>query len=195
MTLEFKPYTYPANAIHVSLDLETASLENNAAIVQIGACVVGFPLAPIAPFNSHISLLSCERAGLEVSHSTMEWWDKQDPELRKKVFGGTTTIEQGINEFIGWCKKWSGGNLNRVVLWSKPAQFDLVVLKNATENFREWPFHYRNTGCAATAIRVLPTSIQEEIHKDAILVHRIRPHDALSDAIYQAEFIAAFLGM
>ena len=194
MTLAFRPYTYPANAIHVSLDLETASLENNAAIVQIGACVVGSSLR-LAPFNVHISLLSCERAGLDVSRSTMERWDKQDPELRKEVFRGTTPIEQGINEFIDLCKSLSGGDLNRVVLWSKPAQFDLVVLKNATEKFREWPFHYRNTGCAATAIRVLPTSIQEEIHKDAVLVHRMRPHDALSDAIYQAEFIAAFLGM
>lgn len=194
MTLGFKPYTYPAQAVHVSLDLETASLENNAAIVQIGACVVD-PSLPDVTFNSHISILSCERAGLEISRSTMKWWDKQDPELRKEVFGGTTPIEQGINEFIDWCKSLSGGDLNRIVLWSKPAQFDLVILKNAVENYREWPFHYRNTGCATTAIRILPHSLQADIHKEVTQTYKIRPHDALSDAIYQAEFIATFLGM
>ena len=63
--------------IHISLDLETMSTESDAAIVQIGATVVGSP----ETFNVYIDPKSSESIGAHVDAGTMQWWNKQDPEL------------------------------------------------------------------------------------------------------------------
>jgi hypothetical protein len=45
---KFKPDEYRADAVHISLDTETASTDDNAAIVQIASVVVGSNYLTIA---------------------------------------------------------------------------------------------------------------------------------------------------
>ena len=96
--MKFKPTYHPANAIQISIDLETASTASNAAIVQLAAVAdTG------AEFNEYISLASCEAHGLHVDVATMKWWNEQDPELRKRVFGGTIKVQYVLEKFLSWC--------------------------------------------------------------------------------------------
>ena len=78
--------------IHISFDLETLSLESNAAIVQIGAVQVGSS----KEFNSYINPRSAEYLGGHVDVGTINWWDRQDPQIRNTVFGGITDIREAL---------------------------------------------------------------------------------------------------
>lgn len=189
---EFYPHYFTPAAIHISLDLETVSLSSDAAIIQIGAAAI--TTKHLKTFTQHISLASNEAAKRDVSISTMEWWNKQDPELRKRVFGGTTQLETALDMFIDWCMYLSGDNLDNIILWSKPQCFDIPVLRNAIECFREYPFGPRNVGDVYTLLRTVPVEEQERRHNNIGYNYpNLQPHDALSDAIYQREMICQSL--
>ena len=168
--------------IHISFDLETLSLESNAAIVQIGAVHVGSS----EEFNSYISPQSAEYLGGHVDVGTINWWAKQDPQIRNTVFGGTTYIRQALAEFYEWCLSLADGDINRVYLWSKGADFDCVVLKNNYELFMEYPFNFRNHRCVRTAMHLKP--LENPTPNQGA-------HDALEDAKYQAQFIKHALAL
>lgn len=188
----FRPLSYPPDAIHVSLDLETASLEPNAAIVQIGACTT--EPVNLQNFTVSVDLRSCEREGLDVSKSTMEWWNKQDSELRKQVFGGKIVIKDALDQFYGWLEYISRDNLDRIYLWSKPQCFDIPILKTATEKFTTYPLSHRNVGDVYTLMRTLTVQEQEQVHNQVITEYpALQAHNALHDAIYQRAFIEAGL--
>lgn len=175
---------------HISLDLETMSVESDAAIVQIGATVVGSS----ETFNVYIDPKSSESLGARVDTETMMWWDRQDPELRKRVFGGTVPIRAALDEFADWCSKVSNGDMEQVYLWSKGADFDCVVLKNNYELYRTYPFNFRNHRCVRTIMDLLTPAELDEISKNFWYNNpEAQKHDALVDAEYQAEFIKAIL--
>lgn len=187
MSKQFKPWVFPDNAIHVSVDLETASTANDAAIVQIGACC--YVNGTTHKFNTYVSLASCEAAGLDVSKETMEWWSQKDPELRKRVFSGTETIANAIDMFIDWCNLVSPDSSNQIVLWGNGCNFDNVILKSATEKHRSWPFHYRNDHHLRTMMALVPAEVQSRWHGLITSSTKLTAHDALDDAIYQHGFI------
>lgn len=177
-------------SIHISLDLETMSVESDAAIVQIGATVVGSP----EMFNVYIDPKSSESLGARVDTETMMWWDRQDPELRKRVFGGTVPIRAALDEFADWCSKVSNGDMNRIYLWSKGADFDCVVLKNNYELYRTYPFNFRNHRCVRTIMDLLEQEHLNDISNRFWYNNTDgQKHDALTDAKYQAAFIHAIL--
>lgn len=194
MTKQFKPWAFPTNAIHVALDLETASLDSNAAIVQLAAVTEQGTDDSDWQFNSRISLASNERAGRHISKETMEWWDTQDSELRRTVFGGNVELADAMAGFEMWARGISGNDLNRVVLWGNGTEFDNVILQNAFEQFATWPFHYRNAQHLRTLMITVPQDIQERAHN---LFMAANPdniqHDALHDARYQHAMVAAGL--
>lgn len=180
MNKQFKPWTFPENAIHVALDLETASLDSNAAIVQLAA------VTESASFEHRISLASNEQAGRHISKETMEWWNTQDAELRREVFGGTLGLYEALSEFHDWAVEISVGDLNRVILWGNGTEFDNVILQNAWEHFAEWPFHYRNAHHLRTLLTTVPREVQERAHNRFMAHHPDNiQHDALHDARYQ----------
>ena len=163
--------------VHISFDLETLSLESNDAIIQIGATVVGTQ----STYKIGIDPRSAENLGGHVCVSTLEWWNKQDPALRKQVFSGIADAQFALRDFFLWCNDQAAGDVNNLYLWSKGADYDCVVLKNAYEMFMSYPFNWRNHRCVRTAMHLSP-------HPNP--VPNTQSHDALADAIYQAQFIA-----
>lgn len=186
MTFAFKQTpVFTSNDWHLSLDLETASLESNAAIVQIGATLWKLG-KEYHFFNCYVSLLSCEQLKLNISKETMEWWDKQEPTLRNKVFGGKVPIETALADLEDWISGITG-DTKSVHIWGNGADFDCVVLKNAYETFRTYPFNFRKHQHLRTLLAVVPEDIQLEAH--LAFSHdfpAVQPHDALADATYQA---------
>lgn len=164
------------------IDLETASTENNAAIVQLAAVEFGIPLsAPRRHFNSYISLASCERVGMDVSVATMEWWNKQDPQLRARVFGGNEPIFDVLYKFADWVTA-EFENCRNVELWGNGADFDCVILKNAYDSVGfGHPFDFRNHRCFRTLKSLAPPSLSRLFPVNPV------KHDALEDAKNQAD--------
>lgn len=171
--------------IRVSLDLETMSLENNAGIVQIGACtIVDSAVEDCQVFNSYISPESSEKAGLHVDVGTMYWWNKQDEAIRKRVFSGTTSLGEALFNFTRWVDSLCQGKLENIRLYSKGGE-DIIWLKSAyyaaTSN---WPFHYRSPQNLRTLMDAMDYAglTVPQFLNDA-------PHDALADAISQAKAV------
>ena len=167
-------------AVHISLDLETAGLGPTAAILQLGAVKIGTNEV----YESTISVHSNESVGLSFEKETMEWWDKQDPELRKRVFQGTSHLFTVLDEFA----EWAGPD---AYLWTNGADFDLPILKTAYETYRTYPFDFRKHRCYRTLRSLL--SIGEEVQMKAgaeLAYPNLQKHNALHDALYQSYFIS-----
>ena len=182
----FKPDSYRTDAIHVSVDLETASTSDNAAIVQLACVVVGSDYKKNV-FSRYISLASCEQHGMEVSVETMKYWDGQDPELRKQVFGGTTKIQYVLGAWLEWLREISEGDLDRIYLWGNGADFDCTILRNAYEIFDKWPLDFRKHEHLRTLKRGMPVDWQQLAHERFMQEFGLVavPHNAIWDAIYQ----------
>jgi hypothetical protein len=163
----------------IVLDLETLSTESSAAIVQIAA----MDLASGEVFNVYIDPRSSERAGLHVSVETIEWWDKQDPQIRDVVMSGTETIQAALSDFLNWCDRLSGGNIESIELWAWGVDFDIPILRNAIETFTAYPFDFRKHRCLRSLAAALEIG-----HKKAD-----RAHDALEDVKAQAVTLALCL--
>lgn len=167
------------NTTKVVFDLETLSCESNAAIVQIAAIDMDNGYT----FNTYIDPRSAEGAGFHVSTETIEWWDKQDPEIRDTVMGGTCSIYQALEDFLDWCHEIAAGHVDTIELWAWGADFDIPILRNAIETFIEYPFDFRKHRCLRTLASALEIG-----HKKAE-----RAHDALEDVKAQSVTLALCL--
>lgn len=185
---KYKPQAWPFDAIHVSIDLETASLANNAAIVQLAAVTQCPKYGTFQTFNEYISLATCESFGCDVDVEVMEWWNKQHPALRALVFGGTRSLSSVLDSFYQWAFDLCGGDFNKIFLWGNGVEFDITVLRNAMEIFREWPFNFRQHDHLRTVLRCTPTDIQSQAHQEFLQIAKEKsyhPHNALADAMHQ----------
>lgn len=161
------------------------SAASNAGIVQIGAVVVG----KCIEYNQYIDPKSSEKAGLDISAETLDWWSKQDPELRARVFSGSAGLVETLEDFTDWCRDQCENHLERICLWSKGADFDLPILRNAYETYRTYPFSFHNHRCVRTLMAMYS---EAEL---ALMLHypfwqgTAHKHDALDDAKVQANII------
>lgn len=107
--------------VHAMLDLETLGQGSNAFIVQV--CLRTFDgkktfVEYIDPWR--------QQAGSEIDNSTMQWWQKQPIQVRKKVMGGEASLSivlERLNAFVAEAKITH--------LWANSPSFDCVILDNA----------------------------------------------------------------
>jgi hypothetical protein len=130
---------------HVSVDLETASSEPNAAILAIGA--VPFDLEgdlrkeypKEIGFYVNVDLQSCIDEGLHVSGSTFRWWLQQSVEARGALEApAPVALAIALMRFGGWIDQLGPD----VRLWSH-ATFDAPILSHAysvTGEKQPWKF-------------------------------------------------------
>lgn len=170
--------------IRISIDFETMSLENNAAIVQLGACTIGLGEATQV-FNVYIDPRSSEAAGLHVDVGTMKWWDEQDEAIRKRVFSGTTPVSDALGFFQVWAAGLCEGNMERLRLyangWKDHAWLESAY--HATHGHN--PFHYRSP----QDLRTLRDVCKFVGIKAPEFPNEMK-HDALADAVAQSQEIA-----
>ncbi len=204
---ELRQTPWPANAIHVVLDWETMSTAHNAAPVQLAARVIGDSISGSPEFNEYIDPKSSEAAGLHVSVETMQWWDKQDPTVRRVVFGGTKSIEEVLIQFMGWLEnltRYAGHahatgeyDWSRIYLWGNGVEFDVSLLRDVHEEVIphiKFPVSFRNFDHVRTLYRCVPQSLLQETTD---LFNRKFPnadvHNARSDATYHLHLVSACL--
>lgn len=168
---------------HIMVDLETMSAESNAAITSIGAVI--FTEEEItAKCYYTINLQSCVDAGLSLSADTIIWWLNQS-QLAQKMYSydeyaHSVPITQALELFNTWIDTSTSGKFG---IWGNGATFDNVILDNAykaTNLKRPWkPWDDR---CYRTF---------KNLHSDVKHERTGTHHNALDDAIYQAEHMIA----
>ena len=189
---------------HIMIDIETAALTTNAAILSIGVAAFQ-PMAQdkiIAFHNTHahfrvgrsskwnVTLDSNRAQGLITQAPTLQWWDEQSKVAQNALF---TPTQIPLATALQNLSRWMGGKefMEDYLVWAGPSNFDLPILENA---FRacgiEVPWHHRNTRCFVT-LRDLTTmaGLLDTIGDP----HRGTVHDAIWDAKYQAECAGRYM--
>lgn len=162
------------------LDFETFGNGKNALVVQVGACFFDRTNGNIGEtFKMNVDAKSAQESGGEFDADTVYWWMQQHPLAIESILKSPALpiaeVFEGLNFFLSQAES----------IWSH-ATFDFVILTETLKRLRMKPkFSYR----AARDIRTLkdlaggiPAIERKGIH-----------HDALDDAIYQAQYTSAML--
>lgn len=169
--------------IHVMVDLETLGQRPGCRLLSIGAVVFG-PTGLGGEFYEEVQI---NHQGYLVSdQDTIDWWSKQAPEARDRLYGGQDTkplLKQSLAHFNDWLEGLANrddrGNLQCCV-WGNGADFDNAILQVAYDavgvSKPAWPFF--NNRCYRT-LKGLALSVK--------LIRSGVHHNALDDAKSQAE--------
>lgn len=179
--------------LHMMIDIETAGVKPGCMVLQIGAATISIDGNSIENlFCVGASIMSNNAKGLTMASDTMDWWEKQDPALYKEVFGPDLLLDESLMKLIGYYlhMESKAAQLNRKLLvWSNPVTFDFTVLEAAMKACgHSIPWSYKNTMCYRT--------VRELFSKTVALQEwptELSKHNALHDAIYQAEHLSKIL--
>ena len=163
----------------VMVDLETLGNGSNAVIISIGACEFDPASGQITnKFYMNVDPQSCVDVGLKMDVSTVMWWMKQSDEARAAFSKPSVPLEVALQEFKAWYPQGAG-------LWGNGATFDNVILGNAYSlcNIQR-PWHFMKDRCYRTLKALRP-----DIKQERVGTH----HNALDDAIYQAQHASKLL--
>lgn len=166
----------------IMLDLETLSLETNAAILTIGA--VAFDQTQVlSTFYSRISLASSTAVGLTIDPNTIQFWMSQPEESRKEAFGGVTPLSVALADLSLWIKNqgevsevWANGMVD--FIWLKSAWKAIKTPHQPTFEEKFFPYYKERDFRTAKAILPKVTISDEPI-----------AHHAMHDAKWQARYL------
>ncbi len=166
---------------NLMIDLETMGTRPTSAIVSIGA--VFFDERGLGEkFYCAVNLESAMSYGLTVDGSTIMWWLKQSDEACKAL-DTKRTLDDALEDFTDYFLSFGGKDTN---VWGNGSDFDNVLLSNAYRAVgSQQPWSYWNNRCYRT-MKSLAPSIKHE--------RKGTHHNALDDAIYQAEHLRKLLG-
>ena len=163
----------------LSMDIEALSTEPDGVILSIGACVVGTDKT----FHTYCHVLPQLRVGRKVSPDTHDWWLKQphqaftlelDTGLPRDYLSDTLIKLHAFiaDETNGKFLVYTKGHMDFNMLEHAFLQYDLSI-----------PWAHQDKRCLRTLIEDAKIDVENLplINKNA--------HDALADALYQAEII------
>ena len=130
--------------LNIMVDLETASIKENAAILSwaMVAFTTDGSECNIEPFYKTVSLTSCFMAGMDIDRSTQDWWMKQSPESR-------VVILQAEGENIlpvtraAYCWLSALSEKHDLCMWCRGIDFDLPKIEWCFRNFLEQNAPYK----------------------------------------------------
>lgn len=165
--------------MHVMLDLETLGLTPGSVILTIGAIKFN-PKDPNTPLNKsdvfykRITIHSCKEVGLVVDPKTLEWWNKQDPVIRKEAFeGDRIPLKQALLELNDFF-------LHSTYVWCQGANFDVPILEHAYAKCGlAPPWQFYNVRDTRTVYHVA--------NFDSRTLNQKNKHNSLQDCINQIE--------
>lgn len=162
------------------IDLETLGVLPSAPVVAIGAVffdrqtgMLGEKFYAAIRFDS-----ACEKRKPDAN--TIAWWFKQSDESRMALLAGTYTTEDallGLSDFLK-----PGVNT-----WGNGATFDISILESLYRDYGALhPWEFWQVRDCRTIEDVSP------VGRDCITRGGTH-HNALDDAIYQAQYISAMI--
>ena len=109
-----------------------------------------------------------------VDDNTLQWWAKQDSDIRDRAFGdeGRIAVEPFMKELNAWLTGCE-------TIWCQGPQFDMVILEDFFRDFghhMNW-FYWQVSDCR-TLFKMMPVDPRKAIQQDL--------HDASADAFFQA---------
>lgn len=170
---------------NLMIDLETLGTKHTSIFLSLAAVQFDIHTGKIGDsFYSNVSLESAQRANLTWDTSTLRWWMSQNDEVRKSMFNAPEelyTVLEDFYNFVNRIKETAG----EPKLWGNSASFDLGILGNAYDVMQmDRPWSFRNERCYRTISSEFRGLLREEIVN-------LKPHDPLSDCLYQIQKLVA----
>ena len=167
--------------VHAMVDIETLSTKNDAAVIAIG--LVAFDHIHI--MQGYEILIDPQLAIGRRDQSTIDWWSKQDPAIRERMWSGKKDPWQACHEFIEIQRE-----IGAKMIWANAPQFDIVILRSLFEACElEFPYKFFNERDFRTVKGLAKKwGFSNPIEKK-------NAHSALDDAIYQAQCLQHFWSM
>ncbi len=177
----------------VMLDLETLGTRPDAAIIQIGAVLFepfsGGKVLNGKGFMRHV--LVQDGAG-SVDHATIAWWllEASAAKMGKALADRAVTLADALEDFLRWPTRAHELSWEAITgIWAKPATFDLPIMSSAYAALgHRPPWDRRATKCAQTLFALAGG-------RPDIDLTGLTPHDALDDAVGQAQQVQAAMGV
>lgn len=164
------------------IDIETLGTMPNSVIMSVGG-VKFDPFTSAEPFDGKHWKLDVDAQtskGRLVDDNTLQWWAKQDSNIRDRAFGdeGRIAVEPFMKEINAWLTGCE-------TIWCQGPQFDMVILENFFDNFghhKNW-FYWQISDCR-TLFKLMPRDPRKDIQEDL--------HNALEDSRWQAVCVQKF---
>lgn len=171
----------------IMLDLETMSVDSNAAIVSIGAVQFDLFTGELgSTFYQNVNLESCARAGLDINAGTVMWWMLQNDEARNALHDKALELYQACIMFTDFIIDVGDGRVKEVSLWGNGKEFDNKIIRNAYSAIDlNFPLPFYKDNDVRTVIDIAKR-IDCDWHKPE---RKGTHHNALDDAIYQVEYL------
>lgn len=166
---------------HIMIDIETLATIPASMILSIGAvCFI-----PSQTGLSETFYVECDPKSQNrlIGVETLQWWTKQSIPM---PVHGTVSLRDSLlklHDFIHLCKE---NKEDKIEVWANGTDFDISILNDAYHDFDlTFPWKYGDVRDYRTMSKMFP--------------HIVRPpaapnkHNALSDAIWQANHLSAIL--
>lgn len=169
---------------HVMTDIETLGNGNFACILSIGSCKFDPQDDGVTDkFQVYVNPESCQKIGLRIDASTVMWWmDPLRDAARAKMMAIPSGDRLDIHDALDGFSQWYGST--SLPTWSNGSNFDNVILTNAFKLAgMECPWKFWDDRC----FRTLKNLTGYKLPRSGLA------HDALDDAVYQAESLQIIL--
>lgn len=150
--------------LDITFDLETLSLESNAAVLQLGA--VAWNRRADSPetllvtestptFQTSVDLRTCVGSGFDFDPETVDWWNHRKPDaIAALADGDCYPIEDCFRFFLDWIQDTKAAHqCDTVTLWAQGCELDFPILHHMERKFKlKNPLHYRTCRDARTYV-------------------------------------------
>lgn len=162
------------------IDLETMGNKSRAVVVSIGAVFFDDDKGKLGDtFYRVLSVKEQTDKGREINADTFKWWMKQSDEARSIFQEESSKTYDVLQEFSEFIFNNAGENC---MPWGNGASFDITIMETLYQDFGlSIPWKFRN-------IRDLRT-YSEYVYNGKDLKRKGTYHNALDDAIYQAQVV------
>jgi hypothetical protein len=157
-----------------------------------GCRVLSFAAFGFSKTGEQVQIYKRLNADEQISHGltddveTLEWWSKQDAEIRKDTFSGKESVESAIADFkTFFYKNFSTFYGQGFQVWCCGADFDFAILRKLFEVYGfKLPWKYYSQ-CDYRTLKTLFPEIKEAEKNGCA-------HSALLDAMAQMRGLRAF---
>lgn len=173
----------------ISFDLESLSLEPNAMILAIGAVEFDAATGELGNTFYRTIDITAKGGGGVMDPATVKWWVNQSRAARERIFADPEAVPLAqalidFSEWLGFDDSLPEGEYPDVKLWQRGDR-DSLWLTSAYEGLNlARPYRYNQVADQRSITDLFPSEW---------FVWDGTAHDALSDAILQAEHLAKAL--
>jgi hypothetical protein len=165
------------------IDVECADKKRTGALMAVGGVFFDLQTCTLGPtFSRTINLVSSVAHGGTMDASTMLWWMRQGDAARKAVAYGGEPLDVVLNDLSTWIAQTC--RHEDVRLWGNNDEFDIPKLENGYRGINCLvPWYWSHVRDFRTVRNMNPQVEYNPADKDGTA------HNALDDAVFQAEFL------